>query len=113
MTRKPTPPRAARAIHDAVSSGDDNVLHLPDDWRDDSVESAAAEAANDEPDTRGLASGDDGQDEGDDEDERARQVLSMLRSAPPNLVKAMFALDRAKTDEDIAAARAILRVPGF
>lgn len=113
MTRKPTPPRAIRANHDTVSAGDDDVLHLPDDWRDDSAESITAEAANDEPDTSGLASGDDGQDEGDDEDERTRQVLSMLRSAPPNLVKAMFALDRAKTDEDIAAARAILRVPGF
>lgn len=113
MTRKPTPPRAARAIHDAVFSGGDDVLHLPDDWRDDSAESAAAEAANDEPDTFGLETGDEDQDEGSNEDERARQVLSTLRSAPPSLVKAMFALDRAKTDEDIAAARAILRVPGF
>lgn len=107
MTRKSTPPRAVRALHD------DDVLHLPNDWRDDSAELIGAETANDESNTSVLESIDDDQDEGFEEDERARHVLYALMSAPPNLVKAMFALDRAKTDRDIATARAILRVTGF
>lgn len=112
MTRKPTQPRAVRANHVAVP-GDDG-LHLPDDWRDDCANDAiAAEAASDEPDTSGLESGDEDQDEGNDEDERARQMSSTLRSAPPKLLKAMLALARAENDDDIAAARAILRVSAF
>lgn len=42
-------------------------------------------------------------DDGDDE----------IVSSPPVLAKAMLALDSAKTEEEIAAARAILRVTGF
>lgn len=112
MTRKPTQPRAVRA-NDVAVPGDDG-LHLPDDWRDDCANDAiAAEAASDEPATSGVGFSDDDQDEDDDADERARQMFSTLRSAPPKLVKSMLALDRAKNDNDIAAARAILRVSVF
>lgn len=94
MTRQAKPPRAD-AVRNQVDCKNDR-LQLPDDW-DDAANLAATHsecAPHDSPDLDDAEDNDDG-------------------STPPKLVQAMLALNRAKIKDDIAAARAILRVTGF
>lgn len=111
MTRRSHPLRAARATSQAVSDGDDS-LSLPDDWDDGSAVAISEGAANDDALQRDDADMDAECEHGHD-DEFASRMLAMYESGPPKLVKAMLALDKARNEEDIAAARAILRVSAF
>lgn len=104
MKRQDKPTRATVASHQADDS--DDRLHVPDDW-DDAADLATADSASE------TDNGRDFDDVEDDPNERAQRMHAMLRAGPPKLVQALFALEGAKTEDDIAAARAILRVSAF
>jgi hypothetical protein len=89
-------------ISDSQHSGDAGhsiSLQLPDDWDDGTAQ-------------EDLYS-DDATAMDDQKDLEAQSRAALPSNGPPNLVKAMFALDEAKTQDDIISAREILRVTGF
>jgi hypothetical protein len=87
-------------------------LRLPDDWDDGSAAAISEGAANDVALQRDDADMDAECEDRSDE-EFASRMLAMYKAGPPKLVKAMLALDKARNEEDIAAARALLRVSAF
>lgn len=114
MTRKSDHPRTAHTTPDTAADFDDR-LRLPGDWLDDSDALISAKSAVDDltsDDVENGRVGPDNEEEGR-KDELVSRMSSISRAGPQKLVQAMLALDRAKNDVDIAAARAILRVSTF
>ena len=101
MTRNTDHPRADRDTPDAASGCDFSLPHIPDDWNADSAASTSAKAAKNDLVTNDVEIG------------RVELDNGELREGSPNLLKAMLALDLAKNNDDIAAARAILRFSAF
>ncbi|RMX11409.1 hypothetical protein EBQ24_01675 [Allofranklinella schreckenbergeri] len=88
MNRKPHHPPSD-------TPGDDTDLHLPSGWAD--AEAGAIDVAHAIETARGS-------------DHNAKMAAELHA---PDLLKAMRALERAGTEADLAAARAILRMPSF